>query len=396
MSVLLKYLEGNFAESIENIQDHFWNKFGVRVRIEDDLFQFKYHQLEGKFQEPVTHECRGHIVRRTDSRWRLVSRPFDKFFGMNTGYCPVHNKSDFEARVANLHLAEKADGTCIQMWHDGTRWRVSTLGTINTELVQQSGQTVEELFRSVVGDPFLGPFKDHTLLFELCCPENQIITKYHNRRVYLIGIRNIETGEYLDSTGDPFSNSHYIKIPEMLSLSDANITSRDDLFLYVEKQSTNEDLGSWPEGFVLYENGRPVAKLKNRRYLQRLAVNGAQNPEAKDDALKSAAKRVTEAYFTGSLDDLHSFLTPELQVHADAVKLEAGKLVAEAGNAIDLIATQNIDPDDRKAFAIAVNLNVDGRFRAFFFSNKKLMAMPAEAKAAFADWLILNHSRFRF
>ena len=82
MSNILKYLTSHHATStFEEIANDFMEKFGVGVKQEDDLYQFKYNMLAAKWlPDNITKESRGVIIRRDNNAWSIVSRPFDKFF----------------------------------------------------------------------------------------------------------------------------------------------------------------------------------------------------------------------------------------------------------------------------------------------------------------------------
>lgn len=206
MSHLLSYLNGNHATTkLEDMEVQFMEEFGVNVRNEDDLFQFKYNQLVAKWLRPETWECRGCILRRTNVTWKFVARPFDKFFNQHEGHSGVHEKAVFDANIKRYALIEKLDGTNISMWFDSKIgvWRISTLGAITTKNVGDYNITFADLFWKTTGDKisFVNKLSDfdklYTFIFELCCNENRIVTKYKKNKIVLLGIRNLETGEYV-------------------------------------------------------------------------------------------------------------------------------------------------------------------------------------------------------
>lgn len=121
MSALKKYLDDNHPNPDKSdnhpnpdkrIVSDFMEKFGVNVKQEDDLYLFKYGMISVKWDD-VTHECRGAILRPTKKGWEFLARPFDKFFNQHEGHCPVFEAKEFERRMDNLRLVEKADGSCI-------------------------------------------------------------------------------------------------------------------------------------------------------------------------------------------------------------------------------------------------------------------------------------------
>lgn len=77
---LIEYLFQNFAHDTSGIERDFSESFGVVVKNHEDLYQFQYHMVDAKFMYPLTHECRGGILRhdpKSSEVWRWASRPFD-------------------------------------------------------------------------------------------------------------------------------------------------------------------------------------------------------------------------------------------------------------------------------------------------------------------------------
>src|SRR5690606_37726347 len=122
--------------------------FGVTVKREGRYRLFKYHQIKDDCQKPETHDCSG-VMLDSHDEWAVMSRPLDKFFNLDHGHCPIFEPSKFDSMIHVCVLAEKADGTCIQMWSDGIKWRVSTLGAISPFIVHGGTLTFEQLFWQV-------------------------------------------------------------------------------------------------------------------------------------------------------------------------------------------------------------------------------------------------------
>lgn len=195
--LLIDYLNG-LDLSDDELVSHFATEFGVKVKIENDLFLFKYDQLGAKWDKPLVRECRGVILRKmTDGSFKVVSRPFDKFFNLHEGHCSVNDETD----LTGYSLVQKADGTNIRWFWDEVRneWRCSTLGTISAQACGDSSWTFEELFKRTITDfdLFVSELnKEYTHLFELCTVENRIVTKYPEDTIFYLISRHNQSGDY--------------------------------------------------------------------------------------------------------------------------------------------------------------------------------------------------------
>ena len=396
MSELITYLENNH-QNPERLAEDFLERFGVNVRSEGDLHLFKYHQFEANWQEAVTHHCRGHIVRFTDHGWQLMSRPFDKFFNQAEGHCPVFEEAEFNRRLPGMTLVEKADGTCLQLWHDGERWRVSTLGTITTSHVQDQPFTFEELFwRTISLKPEnLSLDPDWTILLELCCDENRIVTKYEQNHAVALAIRNRKTGKYelkLEDVNQASfglflalqsvhsGESIALRLPQFVRPADHGLRSLEDVVAFVEEESTKaEQYGEYAEGFVAYENGRPIAKFKNERYMSLHHVGGD---------IGHSKNKIVDAFFLGHLDDVYPVLTDRLKGFADdLIKLYEGEVerVKEVGAKVGSEKFES-----RKEYALFIKgSEISKTIEGFFFENINDFSAGKVGDIAtrFAEWI---------
>jgi len=390
--MLLKtYLNKNFATG-DGIEEHFIEKFGVKVKRENDLFLFQYDQLAAKWLEPLTHECRGTILRLKEGDWEALSRPFDKFFNQGEGHCKLFKKVAFEAAIDSLAFIEKADGTCIQMWFDDHReeWRISTLGSITTWYAGDSNLTFDQLFFRVLGKKELGipnELRGHTLLFELCAVENRIITQYEKDTIFLLAIRNIKTGEYLsrDKVRN-LANSFGVRHPAQEKLTDLRIQTLEDAIAYVEKESKkHEKYGNYPEGMVIYKDGVPVCKMKNELYVQLHHAVGAGD-------LLCTRNRIIEAYFSRNIDDLMPVLIPSMMEFAETVRSWWVSQLAKLLPIVTEIAGGNYET--QKDFAVKVQTVVPKQYTGFFFSNKEEILAKKADSDSFAKWMKKNYRKF--
>ena len=383
--------QGIFEDKPVDLTSHFLLKFGVDVKKENDLFLFKYNMISANFCFPITHECRG-IIFRFNLKWSVVSRPYGKFFNFHEGYCAI-KEPDFQL---NLQIIEKADGTCIQTWFDDKqdKWRVSTLGTITTQSFDQAfrpDDTFADLFLRTVKVINWDRFdKNYTYMFELCTHDNRIVTQYPRDIVYLIAVREKHYGIYKtdqevdDLWLDMIEDGSNVKRPVLKFLSELNLNNFSEVVNWVEAQAEDAQYGKFPEGFIIYRGGNPVAKLKNKKYLAAFHVSGGNKGHAKN--------AIIEAIFVGNIDDVYSMMIPELQQFADKIKGQVAALGVDVMEAGKWIAKENCPT--QKDYALAVQKHCKNKqLHAFFYANKEKV-LAGNATELYTDWIKANYKRF--
>jgi len=388
---LATYLNENFPSS-DGIEEHFMEKFGVKVKQENDLFLFQYDMLAAKWLEPITHVCRGTILRLSGGSWEVLSRPFDKFFNQGEGHCKLFETSAFEAAIGSLAFIEKADGTCIQVWFDDIKeeWRISTLGTITTWYAGDSNLTFDQLFFHVLGKGELeipNELRGHTLLFELCSIENRIVTQYEKDTIFLLAIRNIKTGDYVDREQlKGVADTLGVRVPAQEKLTSLGIQTLKEAVAYVEKESEkHEKYGNYPEGMVIYKEGVPVCKMKNERYVQLHHAVGAGD-------LLCTRNKIIEAYFSGNIDDLMPVLIPTMVKFAETVRSWWASQLAKL---LPIVAELAADEyETQKDYALKVQAIVPKQYMGFFFVNKEKILAHEIDSDSFAAWMKQNSRKF--
>jgi len=386
---LLKHIQ-----TLSNVSaKHFAETFGVNMNQEDSFFQFKYMQLTANWDSRVTHESRGVILRCDGSEWSVASRPFDKFFNQGEGHCPVFDEGEFARRASGMEFHEKADGTCIQVWHDGNQWRASTLGTITPSCVGDEPYTFDELFWKTANlTPVLDKMdKEATYVFELCADANRIVTKYETDHCVLLGIRNKMTGEYASLSSSmalTVCEGTNVRLPHRVPFTDVGVKDLDQAVAFVENEkNATEIYGEWPEGFVIYEGGAPVAKMKNSRYVELHAVGGGD--------LKHSKNRIVEAVFNGNLDDFYVVLSDRLKEFANQVQAKVAATITDTMAAVSIL--QRGYYPDQKAYALAVQEHLEGPWRAFAFQNKAaIVAKDPRLSLLLSEWLSKNYQKFEW
>lgn len=384
--------QGIFEEKPVDLTLHFLEKFGVDVKKENDLFLFKYNMISAKWSFPITHECRGSIL-RYNVKWQHVSRAYDKFFNWHEGYCKI-KEEDF---ASTLQIIEKCDGTAIQVWFDDVQsnWRISTLGTISTMAYDQAfrpNDTFANLFLKTIENIDWSLLnKDYTYLFELCSHDNRIVTQYEKDIVYLIAAREKKHGPYLtdqevDILYSRMANTgSNVKRPDLHFFYEYDFKSFKDVLDWVEKQADNPKYGTYPEGFVVYRGGIPVAKMKNAKYLVAHNISGGNKGHAKN--------AIIEALFVGNIDDVYPMMIPELQQFADEIKEKVRGLGVDVLEAGKWLAKENCPT--QKDYALAVQKHVKNKLlHGFFYSNKDNVLAGNNLADIYTSWIKDNYKRF--
>lgn len=396
---LIEHLNALGTVTDDELASHFLERFGVNVKIEGDLYLFKYGQLEAKWLEPVTYECRGTILRKlSDGGWKVVSLPPKKFFNQHEGHCPVFSEKTFNEQVEHLAFSEKADGTAIQLYADNGTWRVSTLGTITPMRCGDSPWTFEELFWRVADEKYPklrkwledSPNTNFTLFCELCSEENRIVTRYEDDRIYLLAIRYNETGEYFKYP-DVVAEETGLRKPAFVPLQTVGVTTLEEAKAYVEQESKSDRYGNYPEGMVLVDmrTREPICKMKNELYLQLHRACGAGDT-------RCTRNRVIEAFFCGNMDDLYPVLIPSMQEFAD--KLRDWWIEKQVGLMKAAEQFKGKQFDSAKEYALFVMEKVEPVFAPFFFQNKQMDDEKASLRQVdgddFALWMKNNYKKF--
>lgn len=395
MNQLFDYLNDSFnvkdIHSDQELVSVFLDKFGVDVKIEGELYQFTYDQLAAKWLEPVTHFCRGAIARKTKTGWEVVALPFDKFFNQSEGHSGIHSDDLFYQWIkeSDPYFMEKVDGSLGIVYEVSPgNPKVSTKGSITPKNVGDHPFTFEDLFWKMIDKNRIYQWMDlkgYTLLTEICTTYNRIVTKYPNDRIYLLAIRINETGEYLlDSDVDRIAAMLGMYRPERHYFKKLRIATLDQAISWVEGQSTRTDLGEVPEGWVVYSNGKPVAKIKNANYL---ALHGTLSDP------KHTRKVLIEAFFAGNADDLVKYLNDyQLGLLEELRKWYIAKLKVITTLAGSMVGQVYLTQKD---YAMDVMKGCDDkRLTGFFFLNKASIVKGDNISDLLKVWFREGWKRF--
>jgi hypothetical protein len=277
-------------------------EFAIKVKQYDDgLIVLNYNQIDSPKSHPITMECRALIL---DKEFNVVSRSFDRFF--NLGEVP-ESQAHIDMKQATLH--EKIDGSLIRIYFWNDTWHIATRGMAFAEsapngfdltfkdLVLRALDLTEEGFQENCVD-FLCP--DVTYICEITSVENRCVKAYTGYVLHYLAARNNRT--FLFSDESKTARKFGMSIPQQYSFE-----SIDNCKEMVK------NLKNLDEGYVLYQDGVPVCKIKSPAYCAVHLLRGeGLNP-----------KRISELVLTNEQEEYLIYFPedrPFIQPYVDKLK----------------------------------------------------------------------------
>lgn len=238
---------------------------------------------------------------------------------------------------------EKVDGSLIKIYRHKGRWHVATKGTAYAEsdcmgygitfkeLVLKSFECNTDAEFQLLMDRSLLHFHN-TYIFELTSVENRVVKRYEGYKIHFLAARNNEDGEYetgcekdwLFSDGCPLSS--LIQKPKEYRFSSTE-----------ECMDAAKHLKNLDEGFVVYIDGVPVAKVKSPTYVATHHIRGeGLNP-----------KRVSQLVLSGEADEYLTYFPEDVTVIQPYIDAH----IALASH-IDAVYDDIYEIEDQKEFAM--------------------------------------------
>lgn len=245
---VVKYIKENGLEKLNQ-------EFGVITKIyPEGLIVLNYDQINSPKNE-ITNECRGLIL---DKEFNVVSRSFDRFFNYGENFATFNP----ETSVAY----EKVDGSLIKIYNWEGIWYVSTRGTAFAEsgvngwditfkdmVFKALGCNTEEDFQNKC-DNWLACSR--TYIFEVTGVENRVVTRYSGYDLWFLASRNNLSGKYYSHESINIMMAFGAKTPQQFKFNSIEACLE-----------TAKHLPDLQEGYVMYENGIPVCKVKSPAYV---------------------------------------------------------------------------------------------------------------------------------
>lgn len=332
----------------------------------DRFFSVNYDQIESKPGEMV-NQCRGLVLSvpfaLTEEQVNgnsavgftaIQARPFDRFFNLGDSNASAVNLED-----SQTVFYEKLDGTlCIVYFNTVLcQWCVATRSVplADKPMTGWDDLTFRGLFELALRDTLvrndlveptiradyafdfwaenkLNPLC--TYMFELTTPMNRIVVNYEKSTVWLLGIRNTQTGE---ETPVESIVAQSLGVPVCPSYKLNNLS---ELLDFVGSKAPFEQEG------IVVRNGQDRVKVKSLAYV---AYNRVR------DSVANSPRAIVELILSEKLDDVMPVLEPYIQTLAtkiqDGIRALFHKSDLEFHEIMLEVAGQE---NQRKAFALAV------------------------------------------
>jgi len=316
---LIKSITDIAELAVEGFQD--WNKYGdVYTKQKGDLLLFNYtneaqYARRWNFFERVS---RGLIIDKVSGE--VIARPFDKFY--NWG------ENDRKSDAPITSIIEKLDGSLGILYHHGS-YRIATRGSFDGEQAQWATKYLHDNYKDAL--VALSWHISATLLFEIIYPENRIVVDYKGAEgLYLIGVRNRFTGEYLSYNGlIEFNKRFNFAVPRRYDFKDVDSIKQKLSML-------DHNVEGW---VVEFEDGQRF-KFKGKEYLRVHKI-----------IHQISFKNTLEAHQYGKVEELLSLIPDEFieEVNKYILLIERTiKIVQMMVNAAFIEAPK----DTRKKFAL--------------------------------------------
>lgn len=244
-----KLLEGyDVEESLSKLNEEFAIKVNSDERF-PTLYVLNYDQINSPKMHQITKECRSLVIEYKNT-FKVVSRSFDRFF--NYGEEP-----DKKYDITEMTAYEKVDGSLIGLFYtEDYGWLYRTRSMIMPEgSVNGWELTWKELIEEAVDwDKCQTELdKDFTYILEVVSPENRVVTRYEDKKAYLLTMR-LKDGGYYDMDCHPV---HHFNEPKRYTFDSFNKCAE-----------AAKELRDLEEGYVLYNLASvPKVKIKNPAYV---------------------------------------------------------------------------------------------------------------------------------
>lgn len=348
---------------IEFIKQHgleaLTEQFAISVKKVDDLLVLNYNQIDSPKTDPIVMECRSLIL---DTNLNVVSRSFDRFFNYGEAL-NVMPEIDWKRVVAY----EKVDGSLIKIYRHKSRWNIATKGTAYGESdCMGYGVTFKELvlraldcdsdadFQSLMDRSYM--HHHITYIFEITSVENRVVKRYDGYKLHFLAARDNENGDYVTELENEWLTDAGCRLSNLIH------HPKEYRFNTVDEcLRTARELKDLDEGYVIYQDGVPIAKVKSPAYVAVHHIRGeGLNP-----------KRIMQLVLSGECDEYLTYFPDDRHVIQPYIDAHV-KLVCH----IDAVYDSIYQTEDQKEFAMKAG---NFPFKAALFQARAKKIDPLKA-----------------
>jgi hypothetical protein len=262
-----------------------------------------------------------------------LARGFDRFF--NWGEDPECYSRDFSEAT----VYEKVDGSLILVWWNPYtgHWQASTRSVHDASGATPMDRTFMDVIHEAIGcsldELMAGRNTTFTWIFELVSPETRIVTEYSEPALYLLCVRNTQTGEeFCDLESLAALLPADIRVPKTYKVG-----SKEDI------DQMLADLPEREEGYVCRWSDGYRLKIKNPAYLALWHTWGNGN---------LSPKRIMRLIQSGEVDEFLSYF-PDTRAWIEPYRVVLEEIRIESL----LLSEDLVDLVDRKDLAATLKGN---------------------------------------
>lgn len=272
----------------ENKPEELTNRYAIKVnrhKYYNNLFLFKYSQIDSPMGEKIVQESRG-IILDDANNWTIVSFPYMKFFNYGEGHA-----ANIDWNTAKVY--EKLDGSLIVMYRYDNKWNISSSGNADAGgEVYGFNFTFAELFWKVWGELNykLPEDTNKCYMFELMTPYNKIVVQHKVNRIVLHGARDMKTlkEEFPEKIAD-IQGWECVKIYPLATL--------EDIIKFTQTLNPVQT-----EGFVVIDNNFNRVKIKSPQYVALSNIKESMSPRKMIEIVRTNEYEEFLQYFPEYMD----------------------------------------------------------------------------------------------
>lgn len=247
------------------------------------IFNYRLASYSDWLIDPVTIELRGIMFEITEEGEfvRVASRPFEKFFNY------LENNFTMDIDFSNIvEISDKADGSLISSYMIEDQLFLKTKTSLDSEQAVAAMEWLNEN-ANLKHEIFTLEKQGYTVIAEWTSPANRIVLGYVEPKLILLGVRDRNTGEYIDH-----NDIQVDKFPTILSYWTQLFEVEDPEMFVKHIPNIKEPI----EGFVIRLKSGLRVKVKTLKYL---ALHHTK------DSINSP-RRLFEAVLEEATDDMRS------------------------------------------------------------------------------------------
>lgn len=324
------YLEENGLQKLKD-------ELKIEARDYPDRVILNYSQCDSDKYNPIVQECRSLILRK-DEKWSVMSQAYIRFFNVGED----KRTAEFPVTSPKTSMWSKIDGSLISLYWDNfnQKWQPASRSCAFAEGQTTLGNTFADVFwRAIKNTHVIEWVKSNpenqnvTWIFELCSPENRVVTPFSDYKVFLTGARDNRNGqEFYGEQLDKIAIEMKVERPERFTFG-----SLDEA---IKKANA---LSSMLEGFVLVheqEGSFFRLKCKNAKYLaiSHMRNNGSISP-----------KRILKLVMENDTDEYKQYFPEDIK-YVDFVQELYNEVVAR----ISALYDEFKGIENQKEFALSI------------------------------------------